>query len=178
MFIKNKLISSKVTTVAIGFIVVNFDNEENVFILIRYKINFSNFLLFNDLEPIPKFDRNIANCYFNEIMPRYCNHHKNKNKTAITNILYELWDRKSTILPKEKPNNTIGRPAIPFRKVFNDILYVLRTGCQWKMLSSEFGSGSTCHRRFQEWVKLNIFKKMWTKLLEEYDGKRGIKLMC
>jgi hypothetical protein len=43
------------------------------------------------------------------------------------------------------------------------------------MLPSEFGSGSTCHRRFQEWVKLNIFKKMRTKLLEEYDDKEGIK---
>ena len=82
------------------------------------------------LEPIPKFDRNIANYYFNEIVPCYCNHHKNKNKTAITNISDELWDRISTILPKEKPNNKIGRPAIPFRKVFNGILYVLRTGCQ------------------------------------------------
>ena len=106
------------------------------------------------------------------------NNHKNKNKAAITKISDELWNRISIILPKEKPNNTIGRPAIPFRKVFNGILYVLRTGCQWwKMLPKEYGSGSTCHRRFQEWVKLNIFKKMWTKLLEEYDSKRGIKLM-
>jgi transposase len=132
---------------------------------------------FINLEPIPKFDRNIANSYFNEIVSGYCNHHKNKNKSAITKISDELWDRISTILPKEKLNNTIGRPAIPFRKVLNGILYVLRTGCQWKMLPSEFGSGSTCHRRFQEWVKLNIFKKMWTKLLEEYDSKRGVKLI-
>jgi transposase len=49
-------------------------------------------------------------------------------------------------LPTEKPNNTIGRPiAIPFKKIFNGILYVLRTGCQWKMLlPKEYGSGSTC----------------------------------
>ena len=111
-------------------------------------------------------------------MPCYCNHNKNKNKPTITKISDELWNRISIILPKEKPNNTIGRPAIPFRKVFNGIVYVLRTeGCQWKILPKEYGSGSTCHRRFQEWVKLNIFKKMWTKLLEEYDSKRGIKLM-
>jgi len=111
-------------------------------------------------------------------VPCYCNHNKNKNKAAITKISDELWNRISIILPKEKPNNKVGRPAIPFRKVLNGIVYVLRTeGCQWKMLPKEYGSGSTCHRRFQEWVKLNIFKKMWTKLLEEYDSKRGIKLM-
>jgi len=45
------------------------------------------------------------------------------------------------------------------------------------MLSSEYGSGSTCHRRFQQWIKMDIFKNMWIKLLEEYDHKIGIKLV-
>ena len=90
------------------------------------------------------------------------NHHKNKNKSTITKISDELWDKISTLLPTEKPNNTIGRPVIPFRKVFNGIVYVLRTkGCQWKMLPSEYGSGSTCHRRFQQWIQVDIFKKIW-----------------
>jgi len=80
------------------------------------------------------------------------------------------------LLPDEKPNNTIGRPAVPFRKIMNGILYILRTGCQWKMLPKEFGSGSTCHRRFQQWVQLGIFKKIWVRLLKEYDRKKGIKL--
>jgi transposase len=80
------------------------------------------------------------------------------------------------LLPEEKRNNTIGRPAVPFRKIMNGILYILRTGCQWKMLPKEFGSGSTCHRRFQQWVQLGIFKKIWVRLLKEYDSKKGIKL--
>ena len=45
------------------------------------------------------------------------------------------------------------------------------------MLSSEYGSGSTCHRRFQQWIKMDIFKNRWIKLLEEYDHKIGIKLV-
>ena len=77
----------------------------------------------------------------------------------LPSISDELWDIISSILPTEKPNNTIGRPIIPFRKVLDGILYVLRTGCQWKMLPSEFGSGSTCHRRFQQWVKIRHFQK-------------------
>ena len=75
----------------------------------------------------------------------------------------------------EKPNNTIGRPVIPFRKVMDGIVYVLRTGCQWKMLPKEYGSGSTCHRRFQQWIKVDIFKMIWARLLKEYDNKIGIK---
>ena len=42
-----------------------------------------------------------------------------------------------------------GQLIIPYRKVIDEILYVLRTvGCQLKMLPKEYGLGSTCHRRF------------------------------
>ncbi|MER5174582.1 MAG: IS5 family transposase [Candidatus Nitrosocosmicus sp.] len=91
------------------------------------------------------------------------------------NIPDKLWYKISPILPKEKQNNTIGRPVIPYRKVMDGIMYVLRTGCQWKMLPREYGSGSTCHRRFQEWVQLDIFRKIWVRVLQMYDDKEGIK---
>jgi len=104
------------------------------------------------------------------------NRQKSKNVSTITKISDELWNMICNLLPDEKPNNTIGRPAVPFRKIMNGILYILRTGCQWKMLPKEFGSGSTCHRRFQQWVQLGIFKKIWVRLLKEYDSKKGIKL--
>ena len=42
------------------------------------------------------------------------------------------------------------------------------------MLPKEYGSGSTCHRRFQEWNKLNVFKNTWIRLLKIYDKKIGI----
>ena len=93
---------------------------------------------------------------------------------TIIRIPDKLWNEIRLILPKEKPFKTIGRPIAPYRKVLDGILYILRTGCQWKMLPSEFGSGSTCHRRFQEWNKLDVFKKMWVKLLKSYDDVIGI----
>ena len=43
------------------------------------------------------------------------------------------------------------------------------------MLPKEYGSGSTCHRRYQEWIQLGIFDKLWTRLLQKYDKKVGIK---
>jgi hypothetical protein len=32
----------------------------------------------------------------------------------------------------------------------------------------------TCHRRFQKWNRLDIFKKAWIKLLKIYDDLVGI----
>jgi transposase len=43
------------------------------------------------------------------------------------------------------------------------------------MLPREYGSDLTCHRRFQQWVQLGIFKKIWIRLLKEYGNKKGIK---
>jgi transposase len=98
----------------------------------------------------------------------------NKELPVILKIPDELWDKIKVVLPIEKPFKTIGRPIVSYRKVLDGILYILRTGCQWKMLPKEYGSGSTCHRRFQEWNRLDLFKKIWVKLLTIYDDLNGI----
>jgi len=35
-------------------------------------------------------------------------------------------------------------------------------------------SSSTAHSRFQEWVKVGIFQKLWAMALEDYDELKGI----
>ena len=99
---------------------------------------------------------------------------KNKHPT-ILKIPDRLWDEIKSILPKDKPLKTVGRTIIPYRKVIDGIIYVLRTGCQWKILPKEYWSGSACHRRFQKWNSADIFKKVWIKLLKTYDYLIGIK---
>jgi len=85
-----------------------------------------------------------------------------------------LWQKLKPLLPPEKLAQTVGRPAVPFRTIVNGILYVLRTGCQWKAVPAAFGSGSTCHKRFQEWVALGIFQRLWVAQLRVYEQRRGI----
>ena len=67
---------------------------------------------------------------------------KKKSMPTIRHIPDDLWEEFELVLPPEKPARTVGRPAVSFRKVLNGILYVLRTGCQWKKVPKEFGSGS------------------------------------
>ena len=70
----------------------------------------------------------------------------------------ELWQRVEPLLPKRRRSRKGGRPPLPYRQVLDGIFYVLRTGCQWKAVPPEFGSGSSLHRYFQRWVKLGVFK--------------------
>jgi transposase len=43
------------------------------------------------------------------------------------------------------------------------------------MLPKEYGSASTCHRRFQQWSISKVFPRLWTRLLKVYDGIVGIQ---
>ena len=87
----------------------------------------------------------------------------------------ELWERIEPLLPKVRRFRKGGRPPVPFRQVMDGIFYVLRTGCQWKALPREFGSGSTAHRRFQQWVKRGVFRRLWQQGLLEYEKLKGIQ---
>jgi transposase len=94
--------------------------------------------------------------------------------TALWKVPDDLWVVLERILPPEELAGTLGRPCVPFRRVFNGILYVLRSVCQWKAVPREFGSGSTVHRRFQEWVSQGVFQQTWQVLLGRYDELVGI----
>ena len=87
----------------------------------------------------------------------------------------EIWERIEPLLPKTRRNPKGGRPWIDNRKIADGVFYVLRTGCQWKAVPGEFGSGSTLHRRFQQWVKRGVFRKLWKAGLLEYDELAGIQ---
>jgi transposase len=69
---------------------------------------------------------------------------------------------------------TPGRPVVLYRRVLDGILFVLRTGCQWKAVPAAFGSGSTCHRRFQQRVEDGIWARLWGDQLRRDDDAHRI----
>lgn len=85
-----------------------------------------------------------------------------------------LWREIEPELPAEPPGPRRGRPPISNRLVLSGIVYRLRTGCQWKALPSQFGSGSTCHARFQGWCETGVFHRLFGALVRFYDDVRGI----
>lgn len=85
-----------------------------------------------------------------------------------------LWQRIDLVLPIYRASCKGGRPRLPMRKVVGGILYVLATGCQWKAMPEQFGSGSAIHAYFQEWVDSGVFEELWQLTLAEYDELKGI----
>src|SRR5512140_393120 len=67
-----------------------------------------------------------------------------------------------------------GRKPMPPRQIFAAIVYVLRTGCEWKALPENFGSASAIHAHFQRWRHDGFFLRLWQAGLAEYDEMEGI----
>ena len=86
----------------------------------------------------------------------------------------ELWERVEPLLPRYRVSKLGGRPRVDRRRVFDGILFVLRTGCQWNSAPSEFGTSTTLHRYFTDWTKRGVFFRLWKEALREYDELKGI----
>jgi len=94
-----------------------------------------------------------------------------------------FWERVEPLIPqiKRDPNKTYhrkpggGRKPMDKRNIFEAIVFVLRTGCQWKSLPKEkFGSASSIHAYFQKWEQTGFFLALWRAGLAEYDEMEGI----
>jgi len=107
-----------------------------------------------------------------------------KTRLASWEVSDAFWARIAPLIPARAPRaarQTFARKAGGGRKpkdprlVFAGILYVLRTGCQWKALPFErFGSASAIHKRFLEWEAAGVFRALWQAGLAEYDDMEGI----
>jgi transposase len=98
-----------------------------------------------------------------------------RKHATIWKIPDALWALLQPEVPAEEFEPSGGRPWTPPRLIVDGVLFVLRTGCQWKAVPAEYGSGSTLHRRFQHWVELGVWERMWQRLLEYYDEAKGLE---
>ena len=59
----------------------------------------------------------------------------NTHREYPTNVTQAQWQLLILLLPKGKwQKGGSGRPPANLRQVFNGILYLTKTGCQWRML--------------------------------------------
>ena len=96
----------------------------------------------------------------------------------------DFWKRVERLIPVKQIRSEhksysrkagAGRKAKSPRLIFEAIVYVLRTGCQWKALPFErFGSASSVHKYFLEWEKAGFFETLWQAGLAKYDEMQGI----
>ena len=73
------------------------------------------------------------------------------------------WALIEPLMPAAKP---LGRPReIGLRAVLDAILYIARTGCQWRMLPKDFPPFTTVQGYFYDWRDNGLFEKINFELL-------------
>jgi transposase len=79
----------------------------------------------------------------------------------------DLWEAIEPLLPNELPKPKGGRPRVPDRAALAGIVFVLRTGCPWRLLPKQLGcgSGTTCWRRLRDWQDAGVWERLHTMLL-------------
>src|SRR3712207_850027 len=79
----------------------------------------------------------------------------------------DLWEAIVPLLPRRPAKPTRGRPRVPDRAALGGIVFVLRTGCPWRLLPNALGcgSGTTCWRRLRDWQDAGVWEKLHARLL-------------
>jgi putative transposase len=87
----------------------------------------------------------------------------------------DLTDAEWAILaPLLPPPKRLGRPArVERREVVNAILYVLRTGCQWRYLPEGFPNWNTVYWYFVRWTDDGTWERVNDVLRRRLRVQRG-----
>jgi putative transposase len=83
------------------------------------------------------------------------------------------WQLIEPLLP---PPSRVGRPrTICRRQVVNAILYVNRTGCQWRQLPHDFPNWRTVYDLYWQWQLWGVWQKIHDTLREQVRRAAGRK---
>lgn len=89
-----------------------------------------------------------------------------------TDLTDTEWTILLPLIPTAKPG---GRPRnTDMREVVNAILYSLRSGCQWRMLPTDFPPYQTVYHYFWTWRRAGVWEQMHDSLrgdLREASGR-------
>ncbi len=65
------------------------------------------------------------------------------------------------------------RPCLPRRRMVEGLLYLERTGCQWRAIPREFGSWETIRYYFDRWTQDGTLERIHTTLRERFRRQIG-----
>ena len=93
-----------------------------------------------------------------------------------TDLTDEQWALiKRHIPPSKSGTRKGGRPPTDVRAVVNGLMYLARTGCQWRMLPREFGPWPTVHHYYRLWRRDGVLQTIHDALRRQVRVQDGRK---
>jgi len=92
-------------------------------------------------------------------------------KRYASDLTDQEWVILEPLIPAAKPG---GRPRkVEMREVLNGIFYLLKTGCQWRMLPKEFPHWKTVNDYFSKWRQDGTWQRLNDALREQVRVQAG-----
>ena len=90
-----------------------------------------------------------------------------------TDLTDRQWQIIKLLIPSAKPG---GRPRKQnMRSIVNAVFYVVRTGCQWRMLPHDYPKWKTVYDYFRNWKQQGVWEKIHDVLRRKVRKKAGRK---
>ena len=94
-----------------------------------------------------------------------------ERKPYPTDLTDEQWKLIEPLLPDAKPG---GRPRTTIlREVLNALFYLVRSGCQWRMIPHEFPPWKTCYNYYRAWIDNGTWDELVATLRMEVRTEAG-----
>lgn len=93
-----------------------------------------------------------------------------------TDLTDEQWSLVEPHVPAPRSGTRRGgRPAVDRRGVVDALLYLVRTGCQWRMLPLEYGPWPTVYHYYRTWKRNGTLEVIHDALRREVRASAGRK---
>lgn len=87
----------------------------------------------------------------------------------------EEWALIGPLLPSERGRGC--RPAGDNRPYFEGMMWMARTGAQWRHLPDDYGKWNSVFRRYRRWVGTGVFDAMLETLAEMAGRERSADMI-
>jgi transposase len=85
------------------------------------------------------------------------------------------WEIVAALLPSERGRGC--RPAQDNRRYFEGMMWIARTGAQWRRLPDEYGKWNSVFRRYRRWTTTGVFDAMLETMAGAVERDRSADMI-
>ncbi len=85
----------------------------------------------------------------------------------------EQWTKIRDFLRRD-PHTYLGTDDQACRRFVEAVLWIDRSGAQWRLLPSEYGNWNSVYKRFARWCDQGVWERMLAHFAADPDMEHGI----